>query len=73
MDDELKMCNPEATIMVLGPSTPLSEVFFKHNVSIISGSQVVDENKTLLTVEQGGSFSQVLGVKRISVFKDGKQ
>lgn len=73
MDDELKMCNPEATIMVLGPSTPLSEVFFKHNVSIISGSQVVDENKTLFTVEQGGSFSQVLGVKRISVFKDGKQ
>ena len=71
MEDELSMCNPEATIMILGPSTPLSEVFFKHNVSILSGSQVVDEEKALLTIEQGGSFSQILGVKRITVFKKG--
>jgi uncharacterized protein (DUF4213/DUF364 family) len=69
MEDELSMCNPNATIMILGPSTPLSEVFFKHNVSILSGSQVVDEEKALLTIEQGGSFSQILGVKRITVFK----
>jgi uncharacterized protein (DUF4213/DUF364 family) len=71
MEDELSMCNPDATIMILGPSTPLSEVFFKHNVSILSGSQVVDEEKALLTIEQGGSFSQILGVKRITVFKKG--
>jgi uncharacterized protein len=69
MEEELSMCNPKATIMILGPSTPLSEVFFKYNVSILSGSQVVDEEKALLTIEQGGSFSQILGVKRITIFK----
>ena len=69
MEDILEMCNPKATIMVLGPSTPLSEVLFRHNISILSGSQVVDEDKTLLTIEQGGSFSQLLGVKRITIFK----
>jgi uncharacterized protein (DUF4213/DUF364 family) len=55
--------------MVLGPSTPLSAVLFKHNVSILSGAQVVDEEKAMLTVEQGGSYSQILGVKRITIFK----
>ena len=71
MDNELQMCNPDATIMVLGPSTPLSNVFFKHNVSILSGAQVSDETKALLTIEQGGSYSQVLGVKRITIFRKG--
>jgi Uncharacterized conserved protein len=69
MQSVLEMCNPQATIMVLGPSTPLTEVLFRHGVSILSGSQVVDEASTLLSLEQGGSFSQLLGVKRITIFK----
>ncbi len=69
MESVLEMCNPQATIMILGPSTPLSEVFFHHGVSILSGSQVIDEARTLLTLEQGGSFSQLSGVKRITIFK----
>ncbi|MHC1740978.1 MAG: DUF364 domain-containing protein [Anaerolineaceae bacterium] len=71
MESVLDMCNPKAVIMVLGPSTPLSKVLFDHGVSILSGSRVVDDEKTLLTVEQGGSFSQLLGVKRITIFKNG--
>jgi hypothetical protein len=69
MESVLAMCNPKATIMVLGPSTPLSDVLFKHGVALLSGSQVTDEAKTLLTLEQGGSYSQLLGVKRITIFK----
>jgi uncharacterized protein (DUF4213/DUF364 family) len=70
MEDVLAMCNPGAVIMVLGPSTPLSKVLFAHGVSILSGSQVVDEESTLLTLEQGGNFSQLQGVKRITIFKE---
>jgi uncharacterized protein len=69
MESVLSMCNPKATIMVLGPSTPLSNILFKHGVAILSGSQVTNEAKTLLTLEQGGSYSQLLGVKRITIFK----
>lgn len=72
-DDVLFMCNPHAVIMVLGPSTPLSPVLFDHGVSILSGAFVADENDCLLTLEQGGSFHQVLGVKRITLFKEGLQ
>ncbi len=71
-DEILSMCKPTSTIMVLGPSTPLSPVLFSHGVSILSGANVVDEEKTLLTVEQGGSFSQLLGVKKVTLFKNGE-
>jgi uncharacterized protein (DUF4213/DUF364 family) len=70
-DDVLSMCNPRAVIMVLGPSTLLSPVLFDHGVSILSGAYVADEDECLLTLEQGGSFHQVQGVKRISLFKEG--
>jgi len=68
MESVLAMCNPAATVMVLGPSTPLSPVLFEHGVSILSGSQVMDEAGTLLNIEQGASFPQLNGVKRITLF-----
>jgi uncharacterized protein (DUF4213/DUF364 family) len=70
-EEVLAMCNMAATIMVLGPSTPLSPVLFSHGISILAGAFVVNEEKALLTIEQGGSFSQLQGVKRISIFKAG--
>jgi uncharacterized protein (DUF4213/DUF364 family) len=69
MDDVLAMCNPAATIMVLGPSTPLSPLLFEHGVSILSGSQVTDEDAALLTIAEGGGYSQLMGVKRVTIFK----
>jgi uncharacterized protein (DUF4213/DUF364 family) len=69
--DVLTMCNPSATIMVLGPSTPFSPVLFDHGVSILSGSCVVDEQLALINIEQGGIFSQISGVKRCTIFKKG--
>lgn len=71
MDEVLALCNPKATIMILGPSTPLSPILFDHNVSILSGAYVVDEANTLLTIQQGGGFSQILGVQRVTLFRKG--
>jgi uncharacterized protein len=73
VQEVLDLCNPDATIMILGPSTPLSPLLFEHGVSILSGAQVVDEEKALLTIQQGGSFSQLLGVNRITLFKKASQ
>ena len=30
---------------------------------------VVDEDETILTIQQGGSYSQLKGVKRVTIFK----
>jgi uncharacterized protein len=66
LDGLLSLCSSEATVMLLGPTTPLSPILFNHGVSIISGAIVVDEAAVLRTVGQGASFRQVEGVKLLT-------
>jgi uncharacterized protein len=66
LDELLALCPPKATVMVLGPSTPLSPILFKHGATIISGTRVLDEAVVLRTVGQGASFKQVKGVKLLT-------
>jgi hypothetical protein len=68
LDDLLALCRLGADVMVLGPSTPLSPVLFKHGASIISGTKIIDEAAVLRTVGQGASFRQVSGVKLLTLW-----
>lgn len=67
MDYLLGLCNREALVVVLGPSTPLSPVWFERGVDILSGSIVLDEESAIRTVGQGATFQQVQGVKRVTL------
>lgn len=69
MDDLLAVCPPHAMVMVLGPSTPLSPILYKHGVTILSGTRVVDEAAVHRTVGQGASFRQVEGVRLLTFQK----
>ena len=60
-EDLLGLCRPDAAIMVLGPSTPLSPVLFDHGVDVISGTKVVDTALVLRLISQGATFRQVKG------------
>jgi len=73
MDDLLKLCRPDATVMVLGPSTPLSPLLFDYGVDILSGTRVVDEATVLRTVGQGASFKQVERAKGVRLLTFVKQ
>jgi hypothetical protein len=70
LDELLSLCRPEALVMMLGPSTPLSPVLFNHGVSILSGSRVVNEFAVLRTVSQGATFQQVEGVRLVALRRD---
>jgi uncharacterized protein len=70
LDGLLALCPPGSTVMVLGPSTPLSPVLFKHGVHILSGTHVVDETAVLRTVAQGASFRQVEGVRLVTLVRE---
>lgn len=72
MDGLLKLCRPEAKVMVLGPTTPLSAIWFNQGVDFISGTVVTDPAFVLDMVSQGVVFSQFKGrgVKLLSVAKD---
>ncbi len=66
LDGLLSLCPPGATVMLLGPSTPLSPILFNHGVNIISGARIVNEEAVRLAVGQGASFRQVQGVKLLT-------
>jgi uncharacterized protein (DUF4213/DUF364 family) len=67
LDSLLALCSPNALIILLGPSTPLSPVLFRYGASILSGSRVTDEAAALRTIGQGATFQQVEGVQKLTI------
>jgi uncharacterized protein (DUF4213/DUF364 family) len=65
----LASVRPDALVMMLGPSTPLTPALFGFGVDVLCGT-VVDEPKAVLrAVEQGAVTSQITGVRRVSLWK----
>lgn len=55
----LALCKPQAQVIVLGPSTPLSPVLFDYGANWLCGSLVTDIDPVLRAVGQGANFRQV--------------
>jgi len=58
-DHIMEHCSPEAFVLLLGPSTPLSPVLYNYGIHMLSGSVVTNIESVLHTVSQGGTFQQV--------------
>jgi uncharacterized protein (DUF4213/DUF364 family) len=72
LDGLLDLCRPDAMVMVLGPSTPLSPVLFQHGATYISGTHVIDEELVLQAVAQGAMFRQLEeGVRLLTLSRPG--
>jgi uncharacterized protein (DUF4213/DUF364 family) len=71
-EDLLNLCPPEAYVIVLGPSAPLSPVLFDYGVNLICGSLVTKIAPVLRAVRQGANFRQVhrVGVRLISMARE---
>ncbi|MFQ5592623.1 MAG: Rossmann-like domain-containing protein [Anaerolineae bacterium] len=67
LDRLLGLCRPEAFVMLLGPSTPLSPALLDYGVDVLSGTQVIDEEAAIRTIGQGAIFPQVAGVRRVTM------
>jgi uncharacterized protein len=63
----LLLCNPEAYIMILGGTAPLSPVLFDYGISAISGTVVTNPEKVLCGVSQGATYRQLTGIKRLTM------
>lgn len=72
LDDLLSLCSQEALVLILGPTTPLSPVLFRHGAGIIAGSRVIDEPAVLQAVSQGANFRQVTGVRLLAFTRPGQ-
>jgi uncharacterized protein (DUF4213/DUF364 family) len=68
LPDLLALCRPDAYVLVLGPSTPLSPVLADYGVDLLAGSSVEDIPAVLAALGQGANFRQVhrAGVRLIT-------
>lgn len=71
-DSLLELCRPDALVVVLGPSTPLSRVLCEHGADIIAGSRIVDEAAVANYVAQGANFQQMEGVRKVTFSRAGE-
>jgi uncharacterized protein (DUF4213/DUF364 family) len=69
LEDLLALCSPQAQILVLGPSTPLSPLLGRYGVTMLSGAVVEAIEPVLRAVEQGGTFRQIhhAGVRLVTM------
>lgn len=59
----LALKKPGATIIVVGPSVPLSSALFDFGVDVIGGAWVEDENEVYAKVSQGGAPRHLNGLR----------
>jgi len=69
LEDLLALCSPEAIVMIVGPSSPLSRVLLDTAAHLVSGSIVTDIDRVLRVISQGGNFRQVhhAGVRLVTL------
>ena len=58
-DQLVGLCRPDAFVLLLGPSAPLTPRLFEAGVDAISGTRVRDPELVLRSVGQGATFRQI--------------
>ena len=70
-DELVGLCRPDAYVVMLGGSTPLSPVLFEHGVDVVGGTVVDDPARAMADVEHGATFRQIGGKYPVLLFRDG--
>lgn len=68
----MTLCHPDALVLILGPSTPLSPLLFDHGVHLLSGSVVENIEAVFRAVSHGANFRQLhqQGVRLVTMRKE---
>ena len=61
------LTRPDAFVLVLGPSTPLSPLLFDYGVNAISGTIITDIAPALMAVSQGANFRKIPGKRLLTM------
>ncbi|MCU0520594.1 MAG: DUF364 domain-containing protein [Anaerolineae bacterium] len=63
------LCRPDAYVLLLGATTPLSPVLFQMGVDALAGTLVVDPERVRLAVSQGATFRQIPGKRLLTMLR----
>lgn len=55
----LPLCPRSSFTMLLGPTTPMTNIIFDYGINMISGSLVIDQELALTCIKQGANFRQL--------------
>ena len=69
-DGLIGLCRPDAFVILLGASAPLSPVLFDYRVDAVSGTLVVDVPAALQAVSQGATFRQIPGKRLLTMMRE---
>jgi len=69
LDALLALVRPPTKVMLLGPTTPLSPLLFDFGVDLLSGTQVVNIETVLASIQQGVTFRKMAGLHRVTLQK----
>lgn len=70
MEGLLALKKPGATVILVGPSVPMSSVLFDFGVDIIGGAWVADEHSVYMRAKQGGAPRYLTGLQTVLYPKD---
>jgi hypothetical protein len=60
-DALISLCRPDAFVILVGGSAPLTAVLFDCGVDAVAGTLVIDVTAAVRTVGQGATFRQIRG------------
>lgn len=63
----LGLCRPEAYVVVLGGTAPLSPLLFDYGVDAVSGAKVTEPDVVLRYVSQRATFRQLKGIRLLTM------
>ncbi len=67
LDDVLKHTAPAAYKIMLGPSTPMTPLFFDYGFDALCGSCVIDTDLTKSYISQAVPFKKIKGIKHLTL------
>jgi uncharacterized protein (DUF4213/DUF364 family) len=73
LDRLLQLCSPDAFVILLGDTVPLSPVLFDYGADALSGTRVADPELALQCVSQGANFRQIRGTRRLTMMRPGTE
>ncbi len=59
IEELLGLCRPEAFVLLLGPSVPMTPALFAIGLDALSGTVVDDPERVMLSAGQGATFRQI--------------
>jgi hypothetical protein len=65
----LALCRPDAFVVMLGDTVPVSPLLFDLGVDALSGTRVVDTETVLRYVSQGANYRQIKGLRKVTMLK----